>query len=82
MHHPNLVLKYPGTTQELALEIARLRYDALAEFLNELSGRIASDAHSDMERGREKLAQELTQAAICIRNAWTICKPFMLDPIE
>ena len=68
MHHPKSVLKYPGTIQELASDIARLRYDALAEFLNELSDKIASDAHSDKERGRERLSQELTQAAICIRK--------------
>jgi hypothetical protein len=38
MVHHEQIERYPGTLEELAVEIADLRYDALASFLRALAG--------------------------------------------
>ncbi len=79
MHHPTSVVNYGGTMEELAKDVANLRYDALYDFLQQLSSKIAKDSYADRERGRLKLSEELRNAAYSIRNAWIICKPHMSD---
>lgn len=70
--------------KQLAQKIAFMRYDALAEFLKELSLQLHSDARDDRERGREMLARvldmaghEVIHAHQSIEHAWTICEPKM-----
>jgi len=79
MNHPQSVHKYAGTMEELAKDVADLRYDALYDFLQQLSSKLARDSYADRERGRLKLSEELQHAAMSIRNAWIICKPHMPD---
>lgn len=79
MNHPQSVHKYAGTMEELAKDVADLRYDALYDFLQQLSSKLAKDSQADLERGRLKLSEELRHAAYSVRNAWIICKPFMPD---
>lgn len=68
---------------ELAEKIGDLRYDALADFLKELSLKIEKDGLKDESRGRVKLATQLKKTAdelkTCSENikvAWDICEPF------
>ena len=81
MTHPTKLNK---PLNELAKEIANLRYDYLADFLcyleNELIGQWVGDFHN----GRKKLAEELLTAAHDlyrakqrIDKAWEISKSFM-----
>jgi hypothetical protein len=69
--------------QTLAHEIGDLRYDALHEFLIQLSLKIKKDALKDRNRGRIKLANQLDataeniqKSAEHIEKAWVICEPF------
>jgi monomeric isocitrate dehydrogenase len=80
--HPTRVANFKP--KELAKRVAFLRYDALAEFLGELSFLLFEDAQTDRERGRLNLAEsldeaqrELTYAKLAIDRAWTICEPKM-----
>jgi len=72
------------TNKELAIAVADLRYDALAEFLGALGLQLDNDSHADRNRGRPKLAEHLDHASsniihasIDIRRAWKICEPHM-----
>lgn len=83
MDHKKEIEGY-SSLNELAREIADLRYDALADFLGSLATKIMFDAHADQERGRQRLATELLESykAIChaekhIKEAWTIAQPYM-----
>lgn len=84
MGHPEKVLRYPGTLEELAEDIGNLRYDALANFLEALALKLAKDSEQDAVRNRLKLAAQLqegsrlvTNSKSCIDMAWIISKPYM-----
>lgn len=79
--HATQVVGYPATTAELAIEVGRLRYDALALFLEELSRELARQADGDLSRGRTQLAARLTtlaadvaQSAVQTREIWRLCR--------
>jgi hypothetical protein len=59
MVHREQLERYPGTLEELAGEVADLRYDALAAFLQALAARLTADANADEKRGRPRLATVL-----------------------
>ena len=68
----------------LAEVLGDLKYDQLAEFLDHLSKKMATDAEKDRLRGRTQLALALYRAAHHIESsseaidkAWEICEPFM-----
>lgn len=84
MIHRSALENYEGSFQELAEELGDLRYDALAEFLQHFSQKLAKDSKADEKRGRAKLANCLAQAsdnlgqsAQEIQKAWIISEPFM-----
>lgn len=84
MHHATHVERYPGTLAELAVELADLRYDALAAFLTELAAKLDADSLADGARGRRQLAAVLqsasegaASASEAIARAWRICEPHM-----
>ena len=84
--HPTEIHKYEGNLTQLAQEIASLRYDRLAEFLDALRVKLAIDSEDDQSVDRFKLAAQLNEAAIsiesaltAIENAWEISKPFVLQ---
>lgn len=76
MKHQNNI-DYPGGFNQLTEDLGNLSYDALEEFLNKLSTKIAKDSKADKGRERLKLAKQLSFAAKHIGNAWKICKPHM-----
>lgn len=70
--------------KELAERVGDLYYDSLAGFLQALSAKLQRDGEADRNRGRVKLAGELTagaekiaHAARHIEAAWKICRPFV-----
>jgi len=84
MIHRENIESYPGTLTDLAVEIGNLRYDALAEFLRTLAGKLAADAAADSERRRPQLAAALRDgetgvaaAAAAVDLAWQISAPHM-----
>ena len=84
MIHYDAVQNYTGSLAELAEDVGNLRYEALAEFLQLLSAKVAQDAEKDAGRGRAQLASalqdsaaELTASADHMQKAWRIAKPFM-----
>jgi hypothetical protein len=86
MKHLKTVKKYDGTLKELARDIANLRYDALATFLEELSTALSEDSISDKKRKRKRLSyclsvasSDILCASYAIRNAWNICKKFIKE---
>lgn len=85
MQHTTSVQRYNGTHQQLAEEMGDLYYNALAELLERLAGKLEQDAAKDTGRGRIKLAAELNRAAADlkavaghIQQAWRICEPYMM----
>ncbi|NRB53987.1 MAG: hypothetical protein HRU41_40440 [Saprospiraceae bacterium] len=62
MVHRSTLENYQGSFQQLAEELGDLRYDALAEFLQHFSEKLAKDSLADEKRGRAKLAKCLAQA--------------------
>jgi len=70
-------INYDGGLDKLATDLGNLRYDALGEFLEKLSVKIAKDADADEGRERHLLAKQLAYSAKHIKNAWKICEPFM-----
>ncbi|MGF1583599.1 MAG: hypothetical protein ACFCD0_30140 [Gemmataceae bacterium] len=83
-NHPETVLRYPGTLDELATDVGDLRYDALVVFLQSLAAKLASDAQADEGRGRKKLAkllrlssEKVSGTVAEIDRAWKISAPHM-----
>jgi hypothetical protein len=84
MDHPDKLVNYPGTIQQLASELSNLRYDVLVEFLQCLADEMYEQYVSDSKKGRKKLANslldcysDLTHTAVDVKKAWEISKPFM-----
>jgi hypothetical protein len=84
MVHHQQIERYPGTLDQLAVELGDLRYDALVEFLRSLGNKLESDGNADAGRGRSKLAGALHGAATAVKEAaseieraWSISAPHM-----
>jgi len=84
MIHRSTLENYEGSFQQLAEELGDLRYDALAEFLQLFSEKLAKDSLADEKRGRAKLSKclalasdKLGYSAKEIQKAWIISEPFM-----
>lgn len=82
--HPDWEKVISTSPTALAETLGNLKYDQLADFLNLLSAKIATDAEKDRLRGRTQLALSLyravshiQQSASAIDKAWHICKPHM-----
>jgi hypothetical protein len=74
------------TFEKLARDLADLRYDALAEFLEKLRIQIGSDGENDFDKDRRQLAAALKEcyfdlgsAQEDIEEAWRISEPYMKD---
>ncbi len=84
MVHTDNVEDYEGSLEDLAIDIGNLKYDALAKFLKLLSYKIEVDSIKDGERNRVKLAKQLHDASLKIREAshnidiaWKISEKYM-----
>lgn len=82
--HPILVEKYPGSLEDLALDLKNMRYDKLAEFLGHLAKHVEVEADNDAANGKIKLplrlyatSKHLYDAQEEIDSAWKISKPYM-----
>jgi len=83
MKHPKNVGEYTDMNK-LAEDIGNLHYDTMYELLRNLAKKLGHDCLNDQSAGRQKLANELseasnaiTDAACYIGTAWEISKPFM-----
>lgn len=83
MKHPTEIIGFTSSMQDIAKEIAMLRYDKLHEFMVALSQRLAEDGQKGLEAGKSKLAGALINAAglmhhatIFINEANVICSPY------
>ncbi len=86
MKHPKKIKKYDGSLDELARDIADMRYDKVAKLLYCLSNCIHKDSKKDGKAGRKKLAKLLDESIERIANgadwlidAYDVCKPYMKD---
>ncbi len=82
--HPTTPEGWDGSLEDLAVAVEGMRYDALAEFLDMLSGILWTRAQRDFNADRPQLATHLNKAAsqiaetqYAIEEAWDICKPYM-----
>lgn len=83
-NHDTKVPYYSDNWESLAAALGELRYKELAEFLGALSEKISRDSDKDCRGNRDKLAKQLSDAAINIKKAevnileaWGTCKPYM-----
>jgi hypothetical protein len=79
--HPLLVTLTP---LQVALSLAELRYDSLAEYLAELAFTLGGDGQKDQAHGRYQIATKLEEArdhlnkaSNAIWAAWKIAKKHM-----
>lgn len=70
--------------EELARQLADLRYDGLAQYLRCFAAALQVDGGADRTRGRallanrlENAATDLSSAAHAIELAWKMCEPKM-----
>ncbi len=61
--HAVSIPAYPGQLSELAVEVGRMRYDAVAHFLNALAAELDRQSVDDVARGRVQLARRLKTAS-------------------
>ena len=86
MQHPNDIIKYRGTMEQLANEISNLRYDVLAKLFGDIAYYIQQDRKSDFEKGRYKLAHLLFELSTSCDDCrkiteeiWKVCEPYMKE---
>lgn len=82
------VAGYGGDLADLATEVGRMRYDAVAAFLKALSAEMAHQAQADKARGRLRLACHLDQisgevaaASLSMREIWRLCAKHIPDEL-
>jgi len=90
--HPNFVVGWTGTLDELVKAIGNMSYDQVAIFTNKFATEIKRQGDADALRPsvvnptkkRELLARNLLVAAVYLNlakqrlsNAWKISEPFM-----
>ena len=82
--HAREVVGHEGRIDELAVEIGRLTYDRVSDFLGALAVELARQAEGDRLRGRSKLAgrldlaaEDILSAKSQIDTAWAISKPHL-----
>lgn len=87
--HPDYVVHWPASLEELAQAVGNMTYDKVVEFLGCLEADLKQQAEGDRGRNRHKLAQKLETAAVCLgeakeemQMAWDICEPYMDKPRE
>lgn len=67
MKHTSEIKWIDISKEQLAINISKLEYEKLYDFLNKLSKKINKDWEADEKRWRKKLSNELFQAARLIR---------------
>lgn len=84
--HPTSVEKYPGSLEDLAIDLKNMRYDKLTEFLGYLAKHVKLEADNDVANGKIKLpitlytaSNHIYAAQEEIDSAWKISKPYMKD---
>lgn len=87
--HETEIKKYSGNLKELAKDIVDLRYDALAEFINELNKNILECSIKDEQKGYMALSIKLKLISNDLNfiynqflGAWNICKKYMPEKIK
>lgn len=87
--HKTEIEDFNGGLEELAIQIGRLRYDKVVEFLSFLILEFKRQSDKDLQRGRVKLSNQLkdlckplTTAQIQMRGIWFFCKPYMKDELS
>lgn len=86
MKHPETIEKYQGSMEELAVDLANLRYDALANLLRGVAKKLNEDGVKDWNAGRTQLGMSLfamgnwlIDGAKAVDHLWKICEPHMKD---
>lgn len=84
--HPDHVVGWNGSLEELAQAIGNMRYDKTAEFIELLARDVFVQSEADGQRNRPILAAQLEDvwdslkmASGGLRIAWKICEPFMVE---
>lgn len=89
MKHTFNIEKYDGSLEELARDIASMRYNRLATFLYNLSKCIKNDSAKDTQLGRKKLgnnlkklSEELDNCTYRTNDIWDDCVCYMDNGIN
>ena len=84
--HPDKVLGWDGTLEELAIAIENMRYDKTVEFLVHLAECFRKRSVEDRRMGRVSLSNALynvyTRTSVVseyVKDAWKVCQPYMTN---
>lgn len=87
--HPDNVVCYEGSLDELAKAIGNMKYDRVAALLQAVGDDLQRQTDGDAGRKRMNLAGKLYEAAghvykarESIHAAWSICEPYMRLPAQ
>ena len=82
--HPDHVVGWNGSLEDLARSVGNMRYDKVAEFITLLIAEFSAQAEADLAKGRKDLraslkalAETLGEAGVLTRRIWKVCKPYM-----
>jgi len=86
MKHPSTVEGYPGSLQDLARAIVKMRYDKVEEFGKEFYEALWQEARHDADLNHPQLSRVLVEAArsmeevnFHIGRAWKLSEPHMRE---
>lgn len=84
--HPDHVEGWQGSIEDLAIAIASMRYDRVADFLGYLTGELMRQSSGDMKRGRNRLstllykcASKMSETRHTMDQVWKLCAPHMTN---
>lgn len=82
--HPTTVDGFSGSIEELAANVAKMRYDIILIFLQALTKEFRLQAEGDAKAGNARLAHLLTGLALMLEyvvgqmdKIWALCKKHM-----
>ena len=84
--HPDRVIGFEGSLEDLAKSIGNMQYNKVEEFVTFLADDITRQANADRQKDRKQLAERLYKTAEKlyevrdeIRKVWKICRPYMKE---
>lgn len=87
--HPTTVEGFSGSIEELAVNVAKMRYDIILIFFRALTREFRLQAEGDAKAGNTRLAHLLTGLVLMLEyvvgqmdKIWALCRKYMPNQIN